>query len=95
MPSWPIFRQQVVEVLDHVRQSEHGRVLLVSSGGPIACAVGHVLGTPPEATVELNMRLRNSAVTEFTFTPKRYALQTYNTLNHLDAPEFADWVTHA
>ena len=95
MPEWPTFTQQVVEVLDHVRQSKHERVLLISSGGPIACAVGHVLGTPPEATVELNMRLRNSAVTEFTFTPKRYALQTYNTLNHLDAPEFDDWVTHA
>lgn len=95
MPGWPTFRQQVVEVLDHVRQSQCEHVLLVSSGGPIACAVSHVLQTPPEATVELNMRLRNSSVTEFTFSPKRYALQTYNTLNHLDAPEFADWVTHA
>jgi broad specificity phosphatase PhoE len=82
-------------VLDHVRQGGHERVLLVSSGGPIACAVGHVLQTPPEATIELNMRLRNSAVTEFTFSPKRYALQTYNTINHLDGLEFADWVTHA
>lgn len=95
LPSWQDFTQQVVEVLDHVRSSEQARVLLVSSGGPIACAIGHVLSTPPEATVELNMRLRNSAVTEFTFTSKRYALQTFNTLNHLDAPEFADWVTYA
>ena len=95
MPSWQVFTQQVVEVLDHVRSCEHARVLLVSSGGPIACAIGHVLSTPPEATVELNMRLRNSAVTEFTFTPKRYALQTFNTLNHLDTPECADWVTYA
>jgi broad specificity phosphatase PhoE len=95
MPSWSSFSQQVINVLDHVRQGGHERVLLVSSGGPIACAVGHVLQTPPEATIELNMRLRNSAVTEFTFSPKRYALQTYNTINHLDGLEFADWVTHA
>jgi hypothetical protein len=54
-----------------------------------------VLSTPPEATVELNMRLRNSSVTEMVFTTKHYALQTYNTLCHLDAPEFAEWVTHA
>jgi broad specificity phosphatase PhoE len=71
MPSWPDFSQQVMDVLAHVRQSNHGHVLLVSSGGPIACALGQVLLTPPEATVELNMRMRNSAVTEFTFTPKR------------------------
>lgn len=95
LPSWKTFSQQVIEVFDHVRQSQFERVLLISSGGPIACAVSHVLQTPPEATVELNMRLRNSAVTEFTFTPKRYALQTYNTLYHLDAPEFADSITHA
>lgn len=94
-PDWRTFGKQVIEVLDHVRQSQAERVLLVSSGGPIARAIGHVLVTPPEATVELNMRLRNTAVTEFTFTPRRYALQTYNSLNHLDAPEYADWVTHA
>jgi broad specificity phosphatase PhoE len=95
MPSWPQFSDQVMQVLRHVRQSPHQNVLIVSSGGPIACAIGQVLATPPEATVELNMRLRNSAVSELSFTPKHYALQTYNTLSHLDAPEFADWVTHA
>lgn len=95
MPDWQTFTRQVVEVLDHVRQSQHERVLLVSSGGPIACAIAHVLGTPPEATVELNMRLRNSSVSEFTFTAKRHALQTYNTINHLDGHQFSDWITHA
>jgi len=94
-PSWQDFQQGVVDALTHIRQSGAQNVLLVSSGGPIACAIGHVLATPPEATVELNMRLRNTAISEFAFTPKRHALQTYNTLPHLDAPEFADWVTHA
>jgi hypothetical protein len=32
-------------------------------------------------------------VTEFHFNPKRHALVTYNSLPHLDADEFADWVT--
>lgn len=95
MPSWSTFTQQVVEVLDHVRQSQAARVLLVSSGGPIASAIGHVLGTPPEATVELNMRLRNTAVTEFSFGPKRHALLTYNTLPHLEHLDVAEWVSHA
>jgi len=95
LPSWPEFQQGVVDALTHIRQSGAQNVLLVSSGGPIACAIGHVLATPPAATVELNMRLRNTAVSEFAFTPKRHTLQTYNTLAHLDAPEFADWITHA
>jgi hypothetical protein len=46
--------------------------------------VGQVLGTQPETTIELNLRIRNSSVTEFAFTPKRHMLVTYNTLPHLD-----------
>ena len=95
MPDWHTFGQQVIEVLDHVRQSQAEHVLLVSSGGPIARAVAHVLATPPETTIELNMRLRNTAVTEFTFTPRHHALLTYNTLPHLEHFDHAEWVSHA
>ncbi len=96
MPSYAEFAAGVRAALDHVRQHHHGqRVLVVSSGGPISCAVSQVLGAPHEATVELNMRMRNSAVSELAFTPKRHALVTFNTLPHLDAPAYAGWTTHA
>jgi hypothetical protein len=55
--------------------------------------VGHVLGLSPERTIDRNMRIRNSAVTEFHFSSKRHTMLTYNTLPHLDGPEFADWIT--
>ena len=95
MPSYSDFRLGVSNALDHVRKNCTGNVLLVSSGGPIATAVGHVLGCPPESTIELNLRIRNSSVTEFAFTPKRHMLVTYNTLPHLNEPEHADWLTYA
>ena len=96
MPSYTEFVAGVTSALDHVRARHHGgKVLIVSSGGPIATAVGHVLGTTPETTIELNLRIRNASVTEFAFTPKRHMLLTYNTLPHLDAPEHADWVTYS
>ena len=96
MPSYVDFLAGVTTALDHVRDRHHGaRVLVVSSGGPISTAVGHVLGTSPETTIELNMRIRNTAVTEFVFTPKRHMLLTYNTLPHLDGPAYEDWVTYA
>ena len=85
----------MTSALDHVRAAHTGNVLLVSSGGPIATAVGHVLGTSPETTIELNLRIRNSSVTEFAFTPKRHMLVTYNTLPHLDTPGHTDWITYA
>ncbi len=95
MTDYPGFLQGVTRALDHVRQSHAGNVLIVSSGGPISTAVGHVLGTSPETTIELNLRIRNSSVTEFAFTPKRHMLVTYNTLPHLDHTDYADWVTYA
>ena len=95
MPSYREFQQGVADALAQVRQQTEGDVLLVSSGGPISTAVGQILGTTPETTIELNLRIRNSAVTEFNFTPKRHALQTFNTLPHLDGPEHASWITYA
>ena len=95
MPTYSDFVEGVTNALDHVRQTHTGNVLLVSSGGPISTAVGHILGCPPDATIELNLRIRNSSVTEFAFTPKRHMLVTYNTLPHLDAPEYAEWITYA
>ena len=96
MPGWDGFSGGVRAALEQVRrQHVGGSVLLVSSGGPIAAAVGEVLRTPPEVTIALNMRIRNSAVTEFSVSPKRLMLQTFNSLAHLDAPEYAGWVTHA
>ncbi|HZY16975.1 MAG TPA: histidine phosphatase family protein [Ramlibacter sp.] len=96
MPAYPDFVRGVTGALDHVRANHHGqKVLVVSSGGPISTAVGHVLGTSPETTIELNLRIRNTAVTEFAFTPKRLSLITFNALPHLDAPDLRDWVTYA
>jgi broad specificity phosphatase PhoE len=95
MPSWAAFSAGVAAALDHVRSRHTGDVLIVSSGGPIATAVGQVLGTPPETVVELNLRIRNSAVTEFAYTPKRHVLVTFNHAPHLDSAERRAWITHA
>jgi broad specificity phosphatase PhoE len=95
MPTWPGFVAGVGEALDHVRTRFDGNVLLVSSGGPIACAVAQVLGALPRAMIDLNLRIRNSALTEFAFTPKRHMLLSFNGVPHLDHPDRAGWVTYA
>ena len=95
MPAYPEFVQGVSSALDHVRANHYGQnVLVVTSGGPISTAVGYVLGMKPENTIDLNMRIRNTAVTEFAFTPKRHMLVSFNAIPHLDAPAYRDWVTY-
>ena len=96
MPTHSEFTAGIAAALDHVREHHaDGNVLVVSSGGPISHAVGQVLGLAHEAVIELNLRLRNSAVCEFKVSPKRHSLITFNTLPHLSEPEHQGWVTHA
>ena len=95
MPDYPSFVQGVVGALDHVRMSNCSNVLIVSSGGPISTAVGQLLDTSAETTIELNFRIRNTSITEFSFNPKRHVLLSYNHLPHLEEPAYADWHTYA
>ncbi|MFL6692350.1 MAG: histidine phosphatase family protein [Ramlibacter sp.] len=96
MPTYRDFVAGVTSALDHVRAEHFGkRVLMVTSGGPISTAVAHILGASPAASIELNLRLRNTSVTEVAFNPKRHSLVTFNTLPHLDAPSLRDAVTYA
>jgi broad specificity phosphatase PhoE len=95
MPSFADFSGGIQAVLKYVRETHQGRVLIVSSGGPIATAVSQVLSAPSETAIELNLRIRNTAVTEFAFTPKRHMLLSYNNLPHLDKAPHQDWVTYS
>lgn len=96
MPTWEVFSADIRQALEHMRRQHHeGNVLVVSSGGPISTAASLVLGAPAEVSIALNMRIRNTAVTELSMSAKRLMLQTFNTLNHLDSAETQDWVSFA
>ncbi len=96
MPRYAAFLAGIEDTLARVREHHaDGHALVVSSGGPISMAVGHVLGLQPEGVIELNLHLRNSALCELRMTPKRFNLITFNTLPHLNEADLASWVTHA
>ncbi len=81
--------------LDHVSAHHADAVVLVaSSGGPIANLVGQLLGASPEAVVELNLRIRNSAITELASSRRGHRLLSFNHLAHLDGPGDAGLQTY-
>jgi len=96
MPRYADFAAGVSAALARARERANGgHVLIVSSGGPISAAIGQVLGLEAEAIADVNLRIRNSSVTEFVSTPRRLSLLSFNHLPHLHKPELSDWVTYA
>jgi broad specificity phosphatase PhoE len=96
MPVFKAFQDGAVAALIEARQRfPDGNVLMVSSGGPIAAIVAAVLNAPPATAVELNLRIRNSALSEFAATPRRHHLVSFNGLPHLDTNPDPTLMTYA
>jgi broad specificity phosphatase PhoE len=96
MPVWRDFQDGAVAALVAARQRfPDGSVLIVSSGGPIAAIVAATLNAPPASAVELNLRIRNSSLSEFAATPRRHSLVSFNGLPHLDTNPDPTLITYA
>jgi broad specificity phosphatase PhoE len=96
MPTFAAFQAGAVAVLDAARRRcAEGNVLVVSSGGPIAAMVAASLDAPRSAAVQLNLRIRNSALTEFTVTARRHHLSSFNAVAHLETRNDPGLVTYA
>jgi broad specificity phosphatase PhoE len=96
MPAWQPFQDGAVAALIEARQRfPDGNVLIVSSGGPIAAIVAAALNVPPATAIELNLRIRNSSLTEFASTPRRHHLVSFNGLPHIDTNPDPSLITYA
>jgi broad specificity phosphatase PhoE len=95
MPVFEQFQNGAVAALVEARQRfPDGNVLIVSSGGPIAAMVAAVLKAPPAAAIDLNLRIRNSSLSEFASTPRRHHLVSFNGLPHLDTNADSSLMTY-
>ena len=82
---WPAFSGRVRSALDRIMYAEGGgrRIAVFSSGGPIGISVQTALRAPDIKACELNWRIYNCSLTEFTFSGKRVALDSFNSVAHL------------
>jgi len=86
--SWIEFRQRVERSIRQIQKAapQSSRIAVVTSGGFIGTAVQSILASPDRSALELNWRVRNSALTEFVFTRDRLTLDSFNAVPHLPAP---------
>lgn len=84
--SFEAYRSRVVAALRRIVDGpgSNRNVVVFTSGGPIGLCVQQVLRAPDAAFLEVNWRIRNCSITEFTFSRGRLSLDTLNTMGHLD-----------
>lgn len=86
--TWVEFRDGVRTAIQEITQTEERglTVAVFSSGGPIGVSVQTVLEAPDLKASELNWRINNCSLTEFTFSGDRIALDTFNAVPHITDP---------
>ncbi len=94
--TWQAFRDRTAAAVAKVRRSatKGERVLVVSSGGPIAAILGNVLALTDAQAIELNMQIYNTSVSRVYFNPQRIVLAAFNAVPHLDTPGRLDAITY-
>ena len=67
-----------------MRRNDSGKTVAVfTSGGPIGVSVQSALEAPDLKAAELNWRVYNCSVTQFTFSGERISLDAFNGTAHL------------
>jgi broad specificity phosphatase PhoE len=84
--SWTEFSVRVNQGLTRfLSAGGHGeRVVIFTSGGPIALAVQRALQLTPQNTLQVSWMSQNCSVSEFLFSKGRFTLSTFNSFPHLD-----------
>ena len=86
--TWGMFSMRVMRALRQLQDGPSNRnVALFTSGGPVSMLVQTAIGAPERSFLEINWRVKNCSITEFTFSRERISLDSFNALPHLERPE--------
>jgi broad specificity phosphatase PhoE len=86
--TWGMFSKRVMRALRQLQDGPSNRnVALFTSGGPVSMLVQTAIGAPERSFLEINWRVKNCSITEFTFSRERISLDSFNALPHLERPE--------
>lgn len=71
------------------------RVLVISSGGVIGQLTATALGADKRHMMELNLQVKNTALTRFMFKGPRWSLHEFNSTPHFMTPQGAELLSYS
>jgi len=91
--NWSDFKARVKNALQHIQEKSHGTCLVVSSGGPISMALGHILELPSQKVIDLNLQIKNSSFSHIFLGKGHMHLSNFNNIPHLDRQDRQEAIT--
>ncbi|SEK75186.1 Broad specificity phosphatase PhoE [Roseovarius nanhaiticus] len=82
------FHTRITTMIDEIA-SQHGRSMLVTSGGVIGMIMRHVLGLDTHSMTRMMLRTHNSSVHRLRHVHGQLVLDSFNATPHLDAKDRA------
>jgi broad specificity phosphatase PhoE len=83
--TWAQFTARVEAARSHAAACDAERILVVSSGGVIARLVAATLEVPDRQMITLNLQVKNTSLTRFISSKRRFFLHEFNSV-----PQFHD-----
>ena len=93
--SWTDFKNRVADALAHIQSNTEGTCLVVSSGGPISMAIGHILDLAPQKIIDLNLQIKHTSFSHIYLGQDRMHLSDFNTIPHLYQQGRRDDITYS
>ncbi len=91
--TWDAFETRVAAARAFATDTDARRVLVISSGGAIGELVRSTLQAPKPQMMELNLQMRNTAVTRFVFSSRGVGLMEFNAVPHISPEMQSDMIT--
>ncbi|MEM6336882.1 MAG: histidine phosphatase family protein [Bacteroidota bacterium] len=92
--SWTAFRARVGRTLDTLKTSTgpRDRILVFTSAGPVAAALGHAFNLDDETVLKLSWTTRNASLTEFFLSQDELSLSSFNATPYLNDQKLLTYV---
>ncbi|MEH6646989.1 histidine phosphatase family protein [Sulfitobacter sp.] len=85
--TWAAFAERVEAARAFAVDTDAKRVLIVSSGGVIGQLTAASLHAPAQHMMNLNLQIKNAAMTRFVFSGSLFSLNEFNATPHYATPD--------
>jgi broad specificity phosphatase PhoE len=93
--TWAQFADRVEAARTFAINTDAKRVLVISSGGVIGQMVAASLHAPAQHMMNLNLQIKNAAMTRFVFSGSLFSLNEFNATPHYATPEGAKLMSYS